>query len=202
MLQRYCKTSLVPRPPLFFVLRFAFSIIHGRGRARKTGKAWSHPSREWTWGGHREEGPNRKKQYTGSSVQALYSSSGLKTLTWSKLLVFTGKKLTLRVYSYIFEYRPLPLTSFLRPPRVYLTSHTWWMRPGLPCFWHSSASMYYTECKPMNKKRGRPGNKATAKPCIILPVHGFNYHQLAPAFYMASYAISTSLYVHHDYAYC
>jgi len=33
-----------------------------------------------------------------------------------KLLVFTGEKLTLRVYSYIFEYRPLPLTSFSHPP--------------------------------------------------------------------------------------
>ena len=30
--------SLVPRPAPFFVLRFAFSIIHGGGRARKTGK--------------------------------------------------------------------------------------------------------------------------------------------------------------------
>ena len=29
------------------VLRFAFSIIHGSGRAWKTGKAWSHSSREW-----------------------------------------------------------------------------------------------------------------------------------------------------------
>ena len=37
--------SLVPRPPLFFVLQFAFSIIHGSGKARKTGKAWSHLSR-------------------------------------------------------------------------------------------------------------------------------------------------------------
>ena len=37
--------SLVPRPPPFFVLRFAFSIIHGSGRARKMGKAWSHLSR-------------------------------------------------------------------------------------------------------------------------------------------------------------
>ena len=41
------KTSLVPRPPpFFFALRFAFSIIHGSGRARKMGKAWSHPSHE------------------------------------------------------------------------------------------------------------------------------------------------------------
>ena len=64
------------------------------------------------------------KQCTGSLVQALYRSSGLKMLAWSKLLVFTGKKLTLRVYSYILEYRPLPLTSFSRPPRVHLMSFT------------------------------------------------------------------------------
>ena len=39
--------SLVPRPPPFIVLRFSFSIIHGSRRARKTGKAWEHLSREW-----------------------------------------------------------------------------------------------------------------------------------------------------------
>ena len=38
--------SLVPRPPPFCVLRFVFSVIHGSGRARKTGKAWSHSSCE------------------------------------------------------------------------------------------------------------------------------------------------------------
>ena len=37
---------LVPRPPRFCVLQFAFSIIHGSGRARRTGKAWSHSSCE------------------------------------------------------------------------------------------------------------------------------------------------------------
>ena len=36
------------------------------------------------------------------------------------------------------------------------------MRPGLPRFSRSSASMYYTEHKPKRKKRGRPGNKAIA----------------------------------------
>jgi len=42
----YKPVSLVPRLPPFFVLRFAFSIIHGSGRARKMGKAWEHLSRE------------------------------------------------------------------------------------------------------------------------------------------------------------
>ena len=38
--------NLIPRPPRFFVLQFLFSIIHGSGRARKTGKAREHLSRE------------------------------------------------------------------------------------------------------------------------------------------------------------
>ena len=38
------STNLIPRPSPFFVLQFAFSIIYGSGRERKTGKAWSHPS--------------------------------------------------------------------------------------------------------------------------------------------------------------
>ena len=45
--QLWLRASLVPRPPPFFVLRFSFSTIHGSGRARKTGKAWEHLSREW-----------------------------------------------------------------------------------------------------------------------------------------------------------
>ena len=64
VLSKACKkklqnTSLIPRPPPFFVLRFAFSIIHGSGRARKTGKAWEHLSRDdvwWTRGGRRGGG--------------------------------------------------------------------------------------------------------------------------------------------------
>ena len=48
--QEWDNASLVPRPPPFFVFRYAFSIIHGSGGVRKTGKAWSHPSREWTRG--------------------------------------------------------------------------------------------------------------------------------------------------------
>jgi len=38
------------------------------------------------------------------------------------------------------------------------------MRPGLPRFSRSSTSVYYTERKPKNKKRGRPGNKAMKGP--------------------------------------
>ena len=55
--------SLVPRPLPFFVLRFAFSIIHGIGRARKTGKAWEHlhvNDVRWTRGGRRGAVPDYK----------------------------------------------------------------------------------------------------------------------------------------------
>ena len=53
------KASLVPRPPPFFALRFAFSIIHGSGRAGKTGKAGNsyHVNDvRWTRGGRRGGG--------------------------------------------------------------------------------------------------------------------------------------------------
>ena len=45
------------------------------------------------------------------------------------------------------------------PGRVWLASF-----PGLPRFSRSSASVYYTERKPKNKKRGRPGNEARVWP--------------------------------------
>ena len=44
------------------------------------------------------------------------------------------------------------------PPCVHLASFTWWMRP--PIFCCVFCSVYYTERKPKNKKRGRPGNEA------------------------------------------
>jgi len=43
---REVNLASFPGLPPFFVLRFAFSIIHGSGRVRKTGKAWEHLSRE------------------------------------------------------------------------------------------------------------------------------------------------------------
>ena len=97
-------TSLVPRPSPFFVLRFAFSIIQKRATKKRGRPGLIHHVSDvrWTRGGHendvREEGPNHKKQRTGSYVWVLYHSSGLKTLAWSKLLAFTGKKLTFEVY--------------------------------------------------------------------------------------------------------
>ena len=49
--------------------------------------------------------------------------------------------------------------------------------PGLPrfcslvCVLRSSASMYYTERKPKNKKRGRPGNEASTRVHVPLYIH-------------------------------
>ena len=153
MALRYLAVSLVPRPPPFFVLRFAFSIIHVHGsrRQRKLGKAWSHSSCEWhqvdarwMWGWHKGEGANCKKQHTGPSVQAFYCSSGLKTLVWSKLLVFTGKKLAFGAYLlHIWISAPPPTSMNETRPSPFF---------AVLCF------VYYTERKLNNKKRGRPGN--------------------------------------------
>ena len=44
------------------------------------------------------------------------------------------------------------------------------MKPGLPRFSRSSASVYYTERKPKNKKRGRPGNEATIVQVYQVPM--------------------------------
>ena len=51
--------------------------------------------------------------------------------------------------------------------------------PGLPRFSRSSASVYYTERKPKNKKRGRPGNEATASAWNVK----FSFCQLAYNYY-------------------
>ena len=113
-----------PRPPtFFFVLWFAFRIIHRSGRHSKK---WGRPGLihhmngiKWTQGGCREEGPNRKN----NTLDHLFkrsttwegTESGLKLLVWLKLFVFTGKKLAFWVYLiHIWISAP--------PPYIYLTS--------------------------------------------------------------------------------
>ena len=127
MLKTLFNTSLVPKPrsqaSLVFVLRFAYNTQKRKSAKNRKGLVscimWVNA--RWTLGG----GAQPQKQCTGSSVQAIYRSSELKTLAWSKLLVFTSKKLALRVYSYILEYQPLnppyiifASTSTSRPPNV------------------------------------------------------------------------------------
>jgi len=58
-------------------------------------------------GGRREEGP---KLQNNALDHPFKRSTGLKTLVWSKLLAFIGKKLTFRV-----NIGPSPL----RPPHVH-----------------------------------------------------------------------------------
>ena len=53
------------------------------------------------------------------------------------------------------------------------------MLPGLPHFRHSSASMYYCQCKLKNEKWGRPGNEATHNVCdIVWVTHSFDFYLL------------------------
>ena len=72
--------------------------------------------------------------------------------TRSTILDFTGKKLALSFIAH-------ELVDGQRPPYVHLASTRRRSR-----FSRSSASVYYTERKPKNKKRGRPGNEATVFP--------------------------------------
>ena len=61
--------------------------------------------------------------------------------------------------STLFEHGPLPPpTSTSRPPDLIHVI----VFPRPSPFSRSSASVYYTERKPKNKKRGRPGNEATS----------------------------------------
>jgi len=58
--------------------------------------------------------------------------------------------------SALFERGPSPHTSTSRPPDVI---HVIGVPRPSPLF--CAASVYYTERKPKNKKRGMPGNEAT-----------------------------------------
>ena len=72
------RISLVPRPPPFFVLRFAFSIIHGSGKRGRPGLIHHVCDVRWTRGERRGEGHNRKYMFapthsgTGLSVVIMW----------------------------------------------------------------------------------------------------------------------------------
>ena len=100
-------------------------------------------------------GDQPQKQCTGSFIQVHYRSSGHKTLAWSKLLTFTGKKLTFGVYSLHFW-----ISSTPRPLM-------WWMRPGLPCFSLSSALYIILNANRTTKNRGGLGMRL-----IVFPFKG------------------------------
>ena len=61
---------------------------------------------------------------------------------------------------HVFECRPLPPYVHLAPTWRHSRDRC---SQAFPVFSRSSASVYYTECKPKNKKRGRPGNEASSK---------------------------------------
>ena len=60
-----------------------------------------------------------------------------------------------------------PPTSTSHPPDVIHVTSV----PRPSPFSRSSASVYYIERKPKNKKRGRPGNEARLAPQCSLHVH-------------------------------
>ena len=72
------KASLIPRPTLFFVLRFALTIIHGSRRAAKKGASLGelHMSDvRWTQGGHTGHGAH--SQFSRSLISSSSSRLGL-----------------------------------------------------------------------------------------------------------------------------
>ena len=70
----------------------------------------------------------------------------------------TSKKLTLRFIEpvLLIGNRPPPSSTSRPPAVIHVIGIPWPSR-----FLRSSASMYYPEHKPKNKKRGRPGNETT-----------------------------------------
>ena len=97
-----------------------FSIIHGSGRAWKTGKAWSHSSCEWTQGGHREEGPNCKNN---ALVHPFKRSTTVLDLRRSRGRNYSSSPVRNSLFKFIHTYlniAPSPLCHFC----VHLAS-TW-----------------------------------------------------------------------------
>ena len=152
------RNSLVPRPPPFFVLWFAFSIIHSSRRHSKNREV---PVSFITWMtsvgrkvGHRENGPIIKHVMQKVSFLPVKTSSFARTAVeclngWSSVL-FCG-------------WASPPYIQ----PRIHFTS-TWchsrdeWDQAS-PVFAVSSTSMYYNKRKSNSKKRRRPGNEASVK---------------------------------------
>ena len=152
--------TLVSRPPLFFVLRFAFSIIHGSGRARKAGKAWSHSSHEWMRG----EEPIFK--YVTNKLQKRVS------YRWRRVVLTTlmswvqncGRALKRMIQCVVFAVGPLPLTSFWCPPDItHMMDET---RPSL-FFLRSSASVYILNANRRTKNGGGLGTRLPSGPNVF-----------------------------------
>ena len=114
-------------------------------------KAWEHSSREWTRGGRGGGGLMFKYICTEleSGFLTIKTSSFHHGKVWS-LKTWWSTRMDGSVHCF-WQLGP----SLLCPPRVHLTSATWWMLPGLPHFnfhW-SSNSVYCCERKGKIKMR-------------------------------------------------
>ena len=146
------EASLVPRPtPIWFAL----AIIQWCGRVAHGNREdlVLYPSCDWCqvdmWG------PTTNEFTTG--WRTCVDRLGVLT----SCVAFEPSRLDDELLEDLLKW------LWARPPYVLLTS-TWWHScderyqafPVLRC---SSASAYYCQCKPMNRKRGRLGNKATLR---------------------------------------
>ena len=90
--------SLIPRPPPFFCPLFAFSIIHGSGRAAKNGESLGTLIMWITFGRREvdvgEEGSN-SNNILDFIIECSNDSPGPQAFTTLTILDFTGKKLVL-----------------------------------------------------------------------------------------------------------
>ena len=149
-----------PGLPRFFVLRFVFSVIHGTGRAAKNGKGPGTLITWMTFGGHEVdvwgEGPHSNKALD-FIIERSNDSQDPRCSRHQQYLSSPGNKLILRFIAH-------KIVVGHRPPYVQFASTKHHSRDkcsqAFPIFRRSSASVYYTERKSKNKKRGRPGNKA------------------------------------------
>ena len=136
----------------------SFSIIHGSGRARKTGKAWEHLSCEWRL------------------VDARWTLGG-RGLCSNNVLDFIIERSNDSQDSWGSQYRQYS-TSLVRNSLYRLLHTSWLMGNAPPPYIHLASTrrlsrdrcsqafpviralplLYWT--KPKNKKRGRPGNEA------------------------------------------
>ena len=145
-----------------FYLPFAFTIMHGSRRPANNGEGLGAFI---TWvdiGG--------RGQYSNMCILNLkvsfFQSRRVVSITLPSGVRNCNRVLERMIQCIVLSVVPLPPTS--NPPRIHLTSFTWWMLPGLP---HSSPGVYYCE-----RKHGRPGNKARCS-CSLDPVQ---CHSISP----------------------
>ena len=139
------EASLVPRPTPIY-------STHWCGRvARGNRKTWYYPSHDWCRSGGRV-GPNHKWVY-----------NWLTNFVWEfRLAVERSNRANWMMNCFRTcwnDYRP-------RSSYIHLTStwrHSCDERQAFPVLCCSSTSAYYCQCKLMNRKRGRHGNKATLR---------------------------------------